>query len=382
MKKYVVLLLIVSMTLFFGVNCYGTSKTLYIGVVNPLTGGAAAYGWRVLNAIKIAVDEINSDGGIDLNGDKVKIEIISEDNEGNPSVSVAAMNKLVYKDKVSVVISGPITSVTMADMQVTRKAKIPQLSAGAAGVQLCNQGNEYIFRVTGSDLNFTSALVRYAADNFNFKKIGILCEQGDWGEGGADLIAFNAEKLGIEVVAREVFQKGDKDFKAQLSRIKSKGIEALFNWGLYSEAARIAIQMKEMGWNIPLFGGSGYSNDRLIELAGKSVEGAIFITSFIPVDKRPEVQEFVKKYKGRFDETPDLNSGHAYDCVYIIAEAVKTAKSLEPKKLRDAIAATKNFPGISGELTFDENGDCLKETLICKIVDGEFVVVDRVKPDK
>lgn len=380
MKKYIVLFLIVSTVLFFSVNCYATSKTLYVGVVNPLTGGAAAYGWRVLNAIKIAVDEINSNGGIDLNGDKVKIEIISEDNEGSPSVSVAVMNKLVHKNKVSVVISGPITSVTMADMQITRKAKIPQLSAGAAGVQLCNQGNKYIFRVTGSDLNFTSAIVRYVANNFNFKKIGILCEQGDWGEGGADLLTSNAEELGMEVVAREVFQKGDKDFKAQLSKIKSKGAEVLFNWGLYSEAARIAIQIKEMGWNVPLFGGSGYSNVRLIELAGESIEGAFFVTSFIQVDERLEVQEFVKKYSDRFNETPDLNSGHAYDCVYIIAEAVKTAKSLEPEKLRDAIAETKNFPGISGELTFDEKGDCLKETLICKIVDGKFVVVERVKP--
>jgi len=352
-----------------------------VGVVNPLTGSHAAYGARVINAIKIAVDEINNAGGIDMNGDKVLIEVISEDNEGVPSASVAAMNKLVFRDKISVAISGALTPVTMADMQVTREAKIPQLSAGAAGIMLTQQGNEYIFRVTGSDLNFTSAIIKYLADNFDAKKIGILCEQGDYGEGGAVLLTSNAEKLGLEVVTREIYQKGDKDFKAQLSRIKSKGAEALINWGLYSEAARIAIQMKEMGWEVPLFGGSGYSNIILIELAGDAIEGACFPTSFTNVDPRPEVQQFVKKYEESFHETPDLNSGHAYDCIYIIADAVKRANSLEPQDLRDAIAATKNFPGVSGEITFTETGDCLKEILICTIEKGEFIVLDTVKPE-
>jgi len=380
MKRLITFFLVISIVYVLTTVCFAGAQTLKVGVVNPLTGGAAAYGARVINAIKIAVDEINGSGGIDMNGEKVLIEIISEDNEGVPSVSVAAMNKLVHRDKVSVAISGAITPVTMADMTVTREAKIPQLSAGASGIMLTQQGNEYIFRVTGSDRNFTSAIIKYLADNFDAEKIGILCEQGDYGEGGAELLTSNAEKLGLEVVAREIYQKGDKDFKAQLSRIKSKGAEALINWGLYSEAARIAIQKEEMDWEVPIFGGSGYSNVILMDLAGDAIEGALFPTSFTNVDPRPEVQEFVKKYEEEFNDTPDLNSGHAYDCIYIIAEAVKRAKSLEPQDLRDAIAATKNFPGISGELTFDETGDCLKETLVVKITSGKHVVVDRVNP--
>ena len=217
-------------------------KELRLGLVSPLTGSGAASGFVQSTAAKMAVNEINAAGGI---GGKIKINLLSEDDEGSPAKSVTVTQKLVSQDRIHVMVGALNSSCTLADMQITAKAQIPQIAPSSTAASITQQGNKYIFRNAASDVTHVATLFKYATEQLKAKKVAILHESTDFGWGGQKLLAAKAKELGIELAASEVYNSGEKDFSVQLTKIKNTSPDVIFLYGYYAEIALVCKQVKQ-----------------------------------------------------------------------------------------------------------------------------------------
>ena len=343
-----------------------TQKVLKIGVVGPESGGAAQLGQGQRKAVQMAVDEINAKK---LAGDW-KLEVFFEDDEGNPTKSASATNKLIQQSQVHVLIGAIHSSATLADMVVTARAGLPQLTAGSTGTSITEQGNKWIFRTAVNDGFQANALMKYAKDVLKIKKVATFTAADDYGQSGAKLLEAAAQREGLQLVAKPTYNNGDKDFKPQLLTIKDGGAEGIFMWGLYQDAALIGKQARQLGINAQLFGASGMAAQKLIELGGDAVQGLILTQTFLPDSPDAKVNEFVSKYKEKYKENPIPHAAQAYDTVYILADAVKKANGVKPDALRDAIAKTSGLKLVTGSPKFNDKGDDIGKNLLVTVIKG------------
>ena len=343
-----------------------SQKVLKIGVVGPESGGAAQLGQGQRKAVQMAVDEINAKK---LAGDW-KLEVFFEDDEGNPTKSASATNKLIQQSQVNVLIGAIHSSATLADMVVTARAGLPQLTAGSTGTSITEQGNKWIFRTAVNDGFQANALMKYAKDVLKIKKVATFTAADDYGQSGAKLLAAAAQREGLQLVAKPTYNNGDKDFKPQLLTIKDGGAEGIFMWGLYQDAALIGKQARQLGIGAQLFGASGMAAQKLIELGGDAVQGLILTQTFLPDSPDAKVNEFVSKYKEKYKENPIPHAAQAYDTVYILADAVKKANGVKPDALRDAIAKTSGLKLVTGSPKFNDKGDDIGKNLLVTVIKG------------
>ena len=342
-------------------------KVIKIGVVGPESGGAAQLGQGQRKAIQMAVEEINAAKAA---GDW-KLEVFFEDDEGNPTKSASATNKLLQQSQVNVIIGAIHSSATLADMVVTQRAGIPQITAGSTGSSITEQNNKWIFRTAVNDEFQANALIKYAKETLKITKVATLTAADDYGQSGAKLLAAAVKKEGLELSVSPTYNNGDKDFKPQILAIKDSGAQAIFMWGLYTEAALIGKQSRQLGVNVPLYGASGMAALKLIELGGDAVQGLVLTQSFLPVSSDPKVTEFVNKYKAKNQDSPIPHAAQAYDTVYIIADAVKRANSVKPEELREAIAKTAGLKLVTGTPKFNANGDDVGKNLLITVIKGD-----------
>ena len=343
-----------------------SQKVLKIGVVGPESGGAAQLGQGQRKAVQMAVDEINAKK---LAGEW-KLEVFFEDDEGNPTKSASATNKLIQQSQVNVLIGAIHSSATLADMVVTARAGLPQLTAGSTGTSITEQGNKWIFRTAVNDGFQANALMKYAKDVLKIKKVATFTAADDYGQSGAKLLEAAAQREGLQLVAKPTYNNGDKDFKPQLLTIKDGGAEGIFMWGLYQDAALIGKQARQLGIGAQLFGASGMAAQKLIELGGDAVQGLILTQTFLPDSPDAKVNEFVSKYKEKYKENPIPHAAQAYDTVYILADAVKKANGVKPDALRDAIAKTSGLKLVTGSPKFNDKGDDIGKNLLVTIIKG------------
>ena len=343
-----------------------SQKVLKIGVVGPESGGAAQLGQGQRKAIQMAADEINAKK---LAGEW-KLEVFFEDDEGNPTKSASATNKLIQQSQVNVLIGAIHSSATLADMVVTARAGLPQLTAGSTGTSITEQGNKWIFRTAVNDGFQANALMKYAKDVLKIKKVATFTAADDYGQSGAKLLEAAAKREGLQLVAKPTYNNGDKDFKPQLLTIKDGGAEGIFMWGLYQDAALIGKQARQLGMKAQLFGASGMAAQKLIELGGDAVQGLILTQTFLPDSPDAKVNEFVSKYKEKYKENPIPHAAQAYDTVYILADAVKKANGVKPDALRDAIAKTSGLKLVTGSPKFNDKGDDIGKNLLVTVIKG------------
>ena len=362
-KTTMCLLLSVSILLCAGVSHAATVK---IGVVGPLTGPVAVGGLHTKNGLELAKDEINAKGGIPGVG---KIELIYEDDKCVPPESVNAVTKLVHRDKVLVVIGSVCTSSTLAGMVVTEKAKTPQITPVSSGAAITQKGNKWIFRTQIADSVRAQVLAEFTVKGLKKKKIGVVHDADDYGRDGADAFIATLKGLGVEPRVRESFNRKDKDFSGQLSKMKNAGVEVLVVWGLPEETSLVARQAKDMGLNIQLMGGDPMANPRTIQLAGPALEGALSAIGFVKTDPSPRVQTFVKKYEARFNTPADNVAANSYDCLHLLAQAIEKSGT-DKKKLRDTLLKMR-FEGVTGVTTFDDGGGSLLRPGVVTIRGGE-----------
>ncbi|NMB35206.1 MAG: ABC transporter substrate-binding protein [Firmicutes bacterium] len=336
-----------------------------VGMVGPLTGGAATYGISVRNGAQIAIDEANENEEIP----GVTLEFISEDTEGDWSKAANAFSKLIEQNKVDVIVGAVLSSETEAGGPIAMSGKVPTISPSSTATGL-TIGNPYLFRNCLSDEVQASQLAEYANVELGFEKFAILYTNNDYGVALKDAFEETAKEL-AEVVAVEAFMDNDENFKPQLTSIQRKDPEAIFVAGYYTEAAKIAQQALEQGLEVQFFGADGFYSPVLMEIGQDAVEGAIFTAGFHSGDESPVVQNFVNKYRQLFNEEPDMFAAQAYDAARIVIEAMKS-KGTSSEQIREGLAEIKDFPGITGNTSIDEEGDTLKDVLILKVEDGVF----------
>lgn len=372
--------LIISLT-FLGLYFYGCGKSeqneILIGEYESLTGTEATFGFSSSNGLKLAVDEINNSGG--LLGKKLKL--ITYDDQGKPSEAATAVQKLINKDKVVAVIGEVTSSRSKAGAQICQSSKIPMISPASTNPEVTAIG-DYIFRVCFIDPFQGSVMSKFAINSLKLKRVAVLQDvKNAYSTGLADYFIKEFKSMGGEIVEMQSYSNGDKDFKAQLTAIKAKNPEGIFIPGYYTDVGLIAIQARDIGITVPLFGSDGWESEKLTQGKAKdALEGCYFSTHVSSEDPSPRVQEFIKKYKEKYGVMPDAMSFLAYDAGMIMFNAIRRAGSTQPDKIRDELAKTRDFHGVTGNITINEQRNAIKPAVILEIKDGKFKYKETVNP--
>ncbi|HEU4436988.1 MAG TPA: ABC transporter substrate-binding protein, partial [candidate division Zixibacteria bacterium] len=278
-------------------------------------------------------------------------------------------------DKVVAVLGEVASSRSLAGAPICQENKIPMVTPSSTNPKVTEVG-DYIFRVCFIDPFQGEAMAKFAFNNLKVKKAGILKDsKNDYSVGLAQYFAETFKALGGQIVAEESYFEGDQDFKAQLTSIKGKKPEAIFIPGYYTEVGLIARQARELGLNIPLLGGDGWDSPKLTEIAtikkpGDALKDCYFSNHYAADDPNPVIQDYIKKYQAKFGEVPDAMAVLGYDAANILYDAIKRAGSTEGVKVRDALAQTKDFPGVAGSTTIDSARNALKPLVVLKIAEG------------
>jgi len=372
MRRTAMFLVAVLVMVVLVAGCGGGSgavdeDTLYVAVAGPLTGPCAQDGEAIKNGAQLAAEIINQNGGI--NGKQV--ELVFEDDRSDPKEAANIANKLVNDDKVLAVIGHYNSSCTLAAAPIYNKAGLVEISAGSTSPAVSDAG-PYTFRVIVTDA-FQGAFVgSWMVEDEGLKRVAILYENDDYGAGLRDVISQTVEELGGEVVAVESYYLGEtKDFSPYITKIRNLNPDALFIGGLYNEAALIAKQAAQVGWKPNIFAVDGPYNPAYITLGGEATEGTRLVGFFHPGLDDPEVAKFVEDYRQKYNKELGAYEAYGYDAMLILAEAMEKGGA-NRESIKDYLTTLKDFKGVTGITTFDENGDCIKEPIKLVVKDGEF----------
>ncbi len=351
------------------------SDVVKIGGLAPLTGSLAIYGVTTTNGADLAVKEINENGGI--NGKKIEYTVL--DTKGDATESVMAYNKLV--DNGAVAVIGDITSKpTVAVAEIAAQDNMPMITPTGTQVDITEAGPN-VFRVCFTNPYQGTVLATLAKENFGADTAAVVVNNSsDYSDGIAKAFIEQAEKLGITIVAKEGYSDGDKDFRAQLTKIAAVNPDVLLVPEYYEQASLIAAQAREVGVKSVFVGSDGWDGiaKTLDETSYGAIENSYFTNHFSMQDQAPKIQNFLKAYRETYKEEPSAFSALGYDAVYMIKNAVEKAGSTDRQAVVDALKNIE-YDGITGYLTFDEHNNPVKAVTILKIVNGEYVFDSKIK---
>ncbi len=340
-----------------------------IGVISILTGQGAAYGEAITNGIKLARDEVNAKG-------EVLIDLSVEDSSGKQEQALAAAQKLINSEKVVAIIGPTLSNEMFAAGPEADASGVPIMgtSTTAKGV---TQIGKFVFRNSMPESQAIPASVGQAVKKYNLRKVALLYGNDDaFTKSGFDTMKEVAEKLKLSIVTIQEFQKGQADYKAQLTKIASMKPDAVLCSALYNEGGVILAQARKMGLKVPFVGGNGFNSPKVIEIAKEAAEGLIVATPWFGEKNDPKVKAFSAKYEKAYGKKPDQFAAQAYDAYYIMTNALKAAGTPDRAKLRDALAATKNFQGVVGNFSFDAERDVVMTPSVLIVKGGKFAIFD------
>jgi branched-chain amino acid transport system substrate-binding protein len=368
-----------------GLGCRKGASTeeIPVGEYSSLTGGTATFGQSTHNAILMAFDEINTAGGV--LGKKLKNFV--EDDQSKPEEAAIAATKLINQNHVVALLGEVASSRSLAAGPIAQGAGIPMISPSSTNPRVTKiKGCEkpegcFIFRVCFIDPFQGAVMAKFAANTLKLKRVAILVDvRNDYSVGLQTFFRDNFKSLGGEIVSEQSYSEGDSDFHAQLTQIRSANPEAIYVPGYYTEVGTIARQKKELGMTMPLMGGDGWDSPRLFEIGGEALNGCYLSNHYSVDDPSPAIQKFVKDYRDRYKQTPDALAALGYDAAKILADAMTRAGSTDGGKVRDALAQTKDFTGVTGKITIDKDHNAVKPAVVLKIQNGKFVYVETVNP--
>jgi branched-chain amino acid transport system substrate-binding protein len=354
----------------------GSGDTIKVGEFASLTGSEATFGQSSHNGTQLAIDEINAAGGV--LGKKIVLR--TEDNQSQAGQSATAVRKLISSDGVIAILGEVASSRSLEAAPICQQSKIPMISPSSTNPKVTETG-DYIFRVCFIDPFQGTVMANFGRKTLKLNSAAILSDvKSDYSVGLAKFFKQGFTTGGGQIVAEQKYSGGDKDFNAQLTAIKAANPDGIFVPGYYTEVGLIALQAKQLGINVPIFGGDGWESSSLVSIGGPALEGDYFSTHFSTQDTSPAVQTFVKKYQDKFKDTPDAMAALGYDSAMILTDAIKKAGSTDAAKIRDALAGEKDFPGASGSITIDANRNASKPAVILEIKNGAFQYVQTVAP--
>ena len=346
-----------------------------VGEFASLTGGSASFGQSSHKGTALAFDELNAAGGV--LGKKFKL--ITEDDQTLAGQPATIVRKLISQDKVIAVLGEVASSKSLEAAPICQQNKVPMISPASTNPKVTEVG-DYIFRICFIDPFQGTVMSKFALGK-GWKKVAILTDvKQDYSVGLAEFFVKHLTANGGEVVKEQKYSTGDKDFKAQLTSIKAAKPDAIFVPGYYAEVALVGKQARLLGIKAPLLGGDGWVGDSLLKVAGNSLDGSFFSCHFSADDKSEATQSFVKKFKAKYNETPDDMAALGYDSAVILAKAIEKAGTTDGEKLKAAIAATKDHAGITGKITLDEKRNASKPAVILSIGGGGFKFEQTVEP--
>ena len=347
-----------------------------VGVYGALTGDQAAFGTSTVQGVRIAAEEINAAGGV-LGR---KIRLLVEDDQGRAEEAATVVTKLITGSDVAVLIGENSSNQSLAAAPIAQANGVPMISPSSTNPAVTEKG-EYIFRVCFTDPYQGKALAAFARRDLKLDTAAILQDQkNDYSVGLAGVFRREFEALGGRIVATQSYTGGDTEFRPQLTAIRKANPQALFIPGFYTEVGQIAIQARDLGLTVPLLGGDGWDSPAVIRIGGKAIEGSYFSDHYFVGDTRPVVQQFVTKYEQRHGAKPEATAALGYDALHIWASAAKRAGSVDRKAVRDQIAATKDYQGVSGTISMGPDRNPIKPVAMIKIENGQMNFAGWVQP--
>ncbi|MCI0538891.1 MAG: ABC transporter substrate-binding protein [Verrucomicrobiales bacterium] len=346
-------------------------RELILGMLAPMTGPGARFGESQRNGVQLAIDEINGAGGI--NGSK--FQLVVEDTKTEPPMAVTAFTRLAERKDLVCIFGSAASLDVPAYLPRVDGATIPHVLPVAVLPKITEMGSTWTFRTALNDKIAAVKMAAFVIEQLKAKKIALLIEDSAFGETALNF-ASEAERLGVKPLTIERLKRGDLDTKPQLTKIRNLGATHIQFWGYYTEYALVAKQLKELGYSAVLLGNQAPVNDKTIELGGPAVEGAMNICLFVPTSSNPRIKEFVSRYHAKFNADPDTWAAQSYDSMYLVADAIKRGGATR-QGLRDALAKTQNFSGLTGTISFNSNGDAeYRGISVVKVAGGKFVSLE------
>ncbi|MFW6338909.1 MAG: ABC transporter substrate-binding protein [Alkalispirochaetaceae bacterium] len=345
--------------------------TIHIALSAPITGDWSEFGVNFERSVKLAIEELNEEGGI--LGRQVRLSV--GDTKGNPQ-EAATLAQRWTDDPTVVAQIGPFASgPSIAAQPIYDSAGMVQLSPTASHTDYAG-GSPWSFGIVGTQAGEGPFNARYAYEEIGIREIAVLYLNNDWGIDTAEYFSEAFEELGGDVVATESYFDGESDFTAALSSLRDSDADGLFIASFYNDGAAINIQKDRLGWDVPVLGPTSLYSPQLIELGGDAVEGLYTGTGFFTPDPDPQVRRYVEAFEEAYDALPNFHAALAYDSMMLLADAIERAGTTESEAIRDALAETEDFPGLTGDITFTPKGDAVKSYRMLTIRDGEFVLYD------
>ena len=346
-----------------------------MGQFASLTGAQASFGQSTDKGVQLALAEINATGGV--LGQPLRI--ITKDNQSKPGETSTAVRELITRNKVVALIGEVASGRSLEAAPIAQRSGIPMISPASTNEKVTETG-DHIFRVCFID-PFQGTVCAKFSRKLGFNKAAIITDVSkDYSLGLAKSFKKEFTVNGGVITGEQSYSGGDKDFSAQLTAIKADNPQVIFLPAYYTEAPLIIRQARQLGITVPFVGGDGWDSPELVGVGGSSVEGCYFSNHFSDQSKDPRVVAFVDAYRKKYNGEPDAMVALGYDSLLLLADAMKRAGTTEPAKVNEAIAATKDFPGVTGKITLDSHRNPTKPAVMLQVKDGKFVYVETIAP--
>jgi branched-chain amino acid transport system substrate-binding protein len=384
----VIALLLIGAFLVGACGAAGT-QTIKIGINAPLTGDIPKVGEGTKYAAEMWLEDVTAAGGLDVGGKKYPVELVIEDNESKAESAVSATTKLITQDDVLIMIGPQASKQAVPAGGKANELQTPMISPWSTNPNT-TLDRPWVFRACFLDPFQGPVVANFVSDEFGFTKAGVLYDVGsDYPKGLAEFFKQAWEKLhgAGSVVAYESFSTGDVDFSAQLTKIKDSGAEFLFTPQYYNEVALIVKQAHQLGFTSPIVGSDSWGSAELTSLCGSDCNGLFFSTHYAAAGAQGATKAFIDRYNAKYGYVPDDVGALTWDAMGIAQKAIQDCGKLtgnlatDRKCVRDALAKIKDYAGITGNMTFTEEGDPIKCAVIVKISDtGQFEFFKQVCP--
>jgi branched-chain amino acid transport system substrate-binding protein len=377
MRKTLPLLL----TLLAAVGIAGcdTDRSLKLGVIAELTGDMPAVGASCRNAAQMAVDEVNAAGGLPIGGERVKLKLVVEDNAGKADQSAVAAQKLITQDEVLAIVGPNASRYAIPAAEIAESSNTVLITPWSTNPKTTldastGKPKAYVFRACFIDPFQGGLLARFATDNLKTQRAAVLYDvASDYNKGIAEVFKAHYERLGGKVVAFETYTTGDKDFSAQLTKIKDAKPEVIFLPNYYSEVPLQVQQAKRLGINVPFIGSDSWGSDELLKLGGADLNGYFFSTHYSADNAAPAAQKFLQDYERTYGAKPDDVAALTYDAFGLLFGAIQTAGKADREAVRAALSTLSDYRGVTGDMQFRaDSRDPVKSAVILQIQDGKF----------
>lgn len=353
-----------------------SSNEIVVGHYASMTGQNATFGQSTDKAVQIAVEEVNAAGGI--NGKKIKLVTI--DDAGKASEASVAVTRLINDEGAKAILGEVASGLSLVGGPIAQEAGIPMISPSSTNPDVTKAG-DMVFRVCFLDDFQGYVGAKFATENLKATKAAILYDQAEpYSTGLANDFKRHFESMGGSIVLNQAYTGSNLDVSSQLQSIKDVAPDVIYLPGYYNAAGTIIKKAREQGITQPFLGGDGWDSEELAKIAGPAIDGNYFTNHYSPEEQRPEVVNFVQKYKAKYNAIPDGLAALGYDAAKLLFDAMTRAKSLDGKDLRDAIAASKDFKGVTGTFSIDADRNAKKSAVVIVYKDGKQTIAARVEP--